>query len=103
MDFNEAVFKTVKTFQKDRYLIHCYITDETERVSDKIFTLKGFDCSTFEECLSNDVVKHYDVTYYDFNIVTDIINKVVILTIKGESLFRKVTIDKVERISDIEE
>lgn len=104
MDFNEAVFKTVNTFMNDRYLIHCYITDETGYVFDKHFCLKGFGDSTLEQCLSNFVFDHFNADYYDdFNIVTDIVNKLVILTIYGNNLFRKITIDKIERIQDIEE
>lgn len=98
------VYTTVNTFKKDRYLIHCDITDETGYVIDNNFTLRGFVDSTLEQCLSNFVFDHFNADYYDaFNIVTDIVNKLVILTIKGNSLFRKITIDKIERIQDIEE
>ena len=103
MDFNEAVFKTVKSFQKDRYLIHCYITDETERVFDKNFTLKGFCDSTLEQCLLNFFREAYANYDYIVSIVTDIVNKLVIVTVTTAYGFGKYTIDKIERIQDIEE
>ena len=103
MDFNEAVFKTAKTFQKDRYLIHCYITDETERVIDKNLKLKGFKDSTLEQCLLNFFREAYVNYDYVISIVTDIVNKLVIVTVTTAYGFGKYTIDKIERIQDIEE
>lgn len=103
MDFNAWVSKSLNTFKKDVYRCHCYITDEHGDTLENTVRLRGFDFSTFEECLSNLVIDNYNVNYYDYNIVTDIVNKLVILTIKGNNLFRKITIDKAERISDIED
>ena len=103
MDFNTWVFKSLNTFKKDRYSIHCYITDETERVLDKNFTLKGFNDSTLEQCLLNFFREAYANYDYVISIVTDIVNKLVIVTVTTAYGFGKYTIDKIERIQDIEE
>lgn len=103
MDFNAWVSKSLNTFKKDVYRCHCLTLDEKGNEFERIITLKGFKDSTVEQCLSDLVFEQYDTNYYDFNIVTDIFHKIVILTIKGKNYLREVAIDKIERIQDIEE
>lgn len=103
MDFNSWVSKSLNTFKKDVYRCHCFVKDGQRSMVENTITLKGFKDSTVEQCLSNLVFEQYDTNHYDFNIVTDIVNKLVILTIKGKYYLREVTIDKIERIQDIED
>lgn len=94
----------MNTFKKDRYLIHCYIMNETKCYIDKNLKLKGFNNSTLEQCLSNYVREKYIDYDYNFEIVTDIVNKLGIVTVTAPPYGSvRYTIDKIERIQDIEE
>lgn len=98
----KLTYNNITTFRKPVYRCH-YFTEEQGQKFESIINLRGFNYNTFDTCLLNLVSEQYDPNYFDFNIVADIANKLVILTIKGKNYFRKVTFDKIERISDIEE
>ena len=103
MNFDEWGSKSLNTFRKDVFRCHCYITDDSKYFVEKNLTLKGFNNSTLEECLLNLVREQYVNYDYVTNIVTDIVNKLVILTVTTSYGFGKITIDKIDRIQDIEE